>query len=308
MTIEEMNRIRRETGVTYQRICQDSGVPISTVAKVLGGATKNPRMETVKALERTLRDYQKMYAPGSSAAGNVQYTYAGDKKADDGLQYTYAAGKGSCSMVKESFWQYGNAAAKDRRVFTTADRDALPDDRRTELIDGILYDMAAPSLIHQLLVKQLARQIDDCIAAHETDCELFFSPADVIIDRDIYTAVQPDIFIICDRKQLTEKNVQGAPAFVLEVVSPSSRRLDFSVKQAKYFASGVKEYWIVDSDKRRITVLNFMAMRGETEDGNETEVYSFDDTIPVIISEGRCRIDMKKISAHLSRVFPESAQ
>lgn len=294
MTIEEMNRIRLETGVTYQRISLDSGVPISTVAKVLGGSTKNPRMETVDALERTLRGYQKMYASEKDADRNAQFTYPSDTTHFTGL--------------RESSWQFGHTAARDRRVFTTADRDTLPEDRRTELIDGVLYDMAAPSLVHQSLIKQIARQIDDCIETHQADCELFFSPADVIIDRDIYTAVQPDLFIVCEREQLTKENVQGAPAFVLEVVSPASRRMDFSVKQTKYLEAGVKEYWIIDPDKKRITVLNFMAMRGETEDGNETEVYSFDDTIPVIISESKCRIDMRKISAHLSRIFPDWAQ
>lgn len=363
MTIEEMNEIRRETGVTYQQICFDSGVPMSTVAKVLSGATKNPRIGTMRALETVLARYKmehewkKASAAGErasneaeqdagvlydGAAGHAARLPAGvsdgsnaatsgkglsvwNKKEETGFNAHLANESGSgaesagyssvyagslpertAGCLRETPYVYGSEASKGLRRFTTADRDALPEERRTELIDGVLYDMASPSVVHQDLILQIARQFEDCMDAHPSDCHLFISPADVMLDRDIYTAVVPDLFIICDREQLTVKNIQGAPAFILEVLSPSSRMRDFTVKLEKYKSSGVKEYWIVDPIKKSVTVFNLMLLRGETEEGSEIEKYTFDDSVPVIISNGSCSIDMKKAAAHLDRVFGEA--
>ena len=89
--------------------------------------------------------------------------------------------------------------------------------------------------------------------------------------------VEPDISIICDKSKLTEKGCLGAPDWIIEIVSPGSRQMDYFTKLFKYRTAGVREYWIVDSLKNRITVYNF-----ELESTGE---YNFNDSIKVGIYE-----------------------
>lgn len=99
--------------------------------------------------------------------------------------------------------------------------------------------------------------------------------------------MEPDISVICDKNKLTEKGCNGAPDWIIEVVSPSSIRIDYVIKLFKYRTAGVKEYWIVDSDKNRIMVYNF-----ETENIYE---YSFSDIVSAGIYDD-LEIDFDKIN------------
>lgn len=74
---------------------------------------------------------------------------------------------------------------------------------------------------------------------------------------DDKTYVEPDISIICDKNKLTDKDCSGAPDFIIEIVSPSSRKMDYSTKNTLYFESGVREYWIVDPAKQRTTIYQY---------------------------------------------------
>ncbi len=84
--------------------------------------------------------------------------------------------------------------------------------------------------------------------------------------------------MICDPSKLDEKGCHGAPDWIIEIVSPGSRSMDYYKKLFKYSSAGVREYWIVDSEKNRITVYNF-----EQDDMQE---YSFGEDVPVGIYEG----------------------
>lgn len=87
--------------------------------------------------------------------------------------------------------------------------------------------------------------------------------------------MEPDISVICNLDKLDEKGCNGAPDWVVEIVSPSSHRMDYFIKLFKYRSAGVREYWIVDPDKNRITVWCF--------DEENTEEYTFSDTVAVNI-------------------------
>ena len=108
--------------------------------------------------------------------------------------------------------------------YTLADYYALPEDQRVELIDGYFYDMTAPVPLHQLIAGEVYRQIANYIMDHDGDCIPLISPVDVQLDCDEKTMVQPDVIILCDRDKMKDKNIYGAPEFVLEVLSPSTRR------------------------------------------------------------------------------------
>ena len=162
-------------------------------------------------------------------------------------------------------------------TYTIDDIYALPDGERAELIDGQIYFMAPPSTRHQRIVSKLNQKIANYIDVHGGDCEVFPSPFAVFLNNDDVNYVEPDISVICDSSKLDDKGCHGAPDWIIEIVSPSSKRIDYLIKLFKYRNAGVKEYWIVDAQKNRITVYNFVY--------DTIEEYSFEEDIPVGIYE-----------------------
>ena len=142
---------------------------------------------------------------------------------------------------------------------TIADIEALPEGTRAELIDGRLFLDTAPTVIHQAIVNFLVTEINIYIRSKGGKCRVFPSPFDVQLSADdIYNLVQPDISVICDRDKLSNgKRCIGAPDWVIEVVSPSTKAQDYIIKRGKYQAAGVREYWIVDPSKKRVSMCNF---------------------------------------------------
>lgn len=157
------------------------------------------------------------------------------------------------------------------RSYTVNDIYALPEGERAELIDGQIYYMAPPSRKHQRITIELCTIINNYIKSNKGLCEVNIAPFAVFLNEDDRNYVEPDISVICDKSKLTDKGCSGAPDWIIEVVSPGSRRMDYSIKLFKYRTTGVREYWIVDSEKNRITVYNL-----EHEDVDE---YTFADTI-----------------------------
>lgn len=164
-----------------------------------------------------------------------------------------------------------------KETYTIDDIYALPDGERAELIDGQIYFMAPPSTRHQRIVSKLNQKIANYIDVHGGDCEVFPSPFAVFLNNDDVNYVEPDISVICDSSKLDDKGCHGAPDWIIEIVSPSSKRIDYLIKLFKYRNAGVKEYWIVDAQKNRITVYNFVY--------DTIEEYSFEEDIPVGIYE-----------------------
>lgn len=143
--------------------------------------------------------------------------------------------------------------------FTYADYLHWPDDERWELIDGQAYAMApAPTISHQTLVGQLFRQIDEALDG--APCRALIAPLDVLLpvadeaDEQTGTIVQPDILVVCDPAKITERNVRGAPDWIIEVLSPATARYDHIIKRALYERAGVREYWLVHPVDRVITL------------------------------------------------------
>ncbi|MCM1543180.1 MAG: Uma2 family endonuclease [Blautia sp.] len=169
-------------------------------------------------------------------------------------------------------------ALRKEEVYTTIDIYALPDGERAELIDGRIYYMAPPNTKHQTLVMDLSYQITDYIRRSQGGCRVFPAPFAVFLNEDDTTYVEPDISVICDRNKITDRGCNGAPDWVIEIVSPGSRSMDYFTKLFKYRTAGVREYWIVDPIKQRVTVYFF--------EKETIEEYSFGTDIPVGIYEG----------------------
>jgi Uma2 family endonuclease len=161
--------------------------------------------------------------------------------------------------------------------YTIDDIYALPDGQRAELIDGQMYMMAPPTRRHQQILGALYRKIADYIDRKGGSCEVDIAPFAVFLNADDKNYVEPDISVICSPEKLTDKGCTGAPDWIIEIVSPGSRRTDYFTKLFKYRTAGVREYWIVDPEKNRITVYTF-----ESED---TAEYTFTDFVKAGIYE-----------------------
>lgn len=256
MTLQEMKRRRQEKGYTYAQLAEKSGIPVGTLQKIFNGETASPRYSTIQALEEALGDEP--------------------------------------LVVCEPVAGYGvSGKEKQPGEYTIEDYRALPEERRVELIDGVFYDMAAPTTFHQLLAGEIYRQISNYILDRKGKCTPFISPVDVQLDNDERTMVQPDVIIVCSRDQIVRQNVMGAPDFVLEVVSPSSKRRDYLLKLHKYQNAGVREYWLVDPGQKLVLVYFF-----------ESEVcpaiYPLEGRIPVNLFGGDLELELDRMAAWLA--------
>jgi len=138
---------------------------------------------------------------------------------------------------------------------TAAEFLQMPDDGKMhELIDGVHYVTPSPKLSHQELVGRLHLAIGTFLSTRRHLGRVFLARLDVVLSD--YDVVEPDLlFVSGDQLDiLTEANVQGAPALVIEVLSPSTRRRDEGIKRKLYDQKGVREYWLVDPKGRRVSV------------------------------------------------------
>lgn len=136
--------------------------------------------------------------------------------------------------------------------------------------------MAPPNRIHQRIVNRLSQTITNYIDANRGDCEVYPAPFAVFLNEDDKNYVEPDISVVCDQNKLDDKGCSGAPDWIIEIVSPSTERMDYGIKLFKYRSAGVREYWIVNPKTRTVNVFDF-------EHYQEFAQYSFDDEVPVCI-------------------------
>lgn len=163
--------------------------------------------------------------------------------------------------------------------YTIDDIYALPDGDRAELIEGKIFNMAPPSRRHQELIAFFTKTIGNYIDRNKGLCKVYPAPFAVFLkteenDNEYHNYVEPDISVICDPNKLNKKGCTGAPDWVIEVVSPSSRKMDYYLKLTLYQMNGVKEYWVVDPERKVIIVYNFEQMA-------PAALYHFNDKIMV---------------------------
>lgn len=158
-------------------------------------------------------------------------------------------------------------------TYTSEDYWNLPEGERAELIDGQFYMMAPPSRIHQKLISNFTQIIGSYIRSQKGNCEVYPAPFAVNLDADDKNWVEPDISVICDPSKLTDRGCSGAPDLIIEIVSPSSRTMDYMKKLLLYQKNKVREYWIVNPDTKAVTVYGF--------EKDSFGSFTFDDDVPV---------------------------
>lgn len=169
-------------------------------------------------------------------------------------------------------------ALTQTKIYTSEDYWKLPEGQRAELIDGQLYNMAPPSRAHQQLVMELSATIHNYIKTSGGSCEVYPAPFAVNLNLDDSTWVEPDINVICDKSKLSDRGCEGAPDWIIEIISPSTQSRDYLKKLWLYQKAGVREYWIVNPITRIVNVFDF-------KHDEKSIQYSFNDDIPVCIYE-----------------------
>ncbi len=122
-------------------------------------------------------------------------------------------------------------------------------DERMEIIKGHIFQMSAPNRYHQKAFGKIYVPLYNFLEGHK--CEVYGAPFDVRLpkkskeDKDIFTVVQPDVVVVCDKSKLDKRGCIGAPDIVVEILSPGNNKKELQNKYDVYEETGVKEYWIV---------------------------------------------------------------
>lgn len=178
----------------------------------------------------------------------------------------------------------------EKKIYTLDDIIALPNEMRAELIDGRIYYFERRDRRHSRIARDISYLLCKYIEDSGEPGEVFKETLGVFLKKDDLTYLLPDVYVVCDPNKIGELGCYGAPDLVIEVVSQDTRYRDCVDKLIEYASAGVREYWIVDPDKFRIAVYDFVK--------NDLTEYSFDSTVPVGIL-GHCTIDFKPFQAYL---------
>ena len=183
------------------------------------------------------------------------------------------------------------ALPQSNDYYTFSDYMSWDSEERYELINGVPYMMATPSRRHQEAVGEIFGQLREFLKGKP--CRPFVSPFGVRLNalgNDDDTVVEPDIVVVCDHSKLDDKGCNGAPDFIVEVLSPSSGRMDKFIKFQKYQKAGVREYWIVDLESKTVSA-------NTLENGKYfNTAYAYESIANVHIFEG-CQIVLKDVFA-----------
>ena len=232
-TREELIRLKKEEKLSVRRLSELSGVPEGTITKIISGETKRPRPATMDALWQVF-------------SGGLPY----------GTGFSRAV-----LQERAGRWSLCDPAAEPERAdgdggYTVSDLANLPTETRVELLDGHLFYMEAASIVHQLTAEYVSDRIKEYIRKKGGNCLTILSPG-VYREEDDKNFLIPDLALVCDRSKIRKKGIAGAPDFVLEVISPSTADRDRYLKLGKYMDMGVREYWIIDTEKKLLLAYDF---------------------------------------------------
>lgn len=275
MTLEEMKRMKQERGFSLAQLSDYSGVPLGTLQKIFSGETEHPRYSTRQALEQALLGRNDDYRDGLCGSGET-------------------TGR---SMRVEEPARYQASREKKQGEYTLEDYYTLPDERRVELIDGVIYDMSAPTFVHQQISGEIYATIRNYISRKGGSCLPMYSPVDVRLDCDDRTMVQPDVLILCDKEKIRKWGIDGAPDFCLEIISESTGRKDYIKKLQKYTDAGVKEYWIIDPYRKLLVTYCW-------KDDYLPHMYPLEGKVGMALYDGELEIDLEQI-VPLIQDYPE---
>ena len=297
MNIDEMKRIKREHGMTYEMISKESGVPLATVQKIFAGISKSPRYSTMDKLEaffmwmdtRTIEERYHEYLKDHYIP-DYGKTFSDEEVSEHVREYA--------SVRDEHTRRRWGIPYKEQGEYTKEDYYMIPGEYRVELIEGKIHKLNSPKTRHQAIVGELFRLLANYIHNGKGGCVPLLSPYSVELETKKDTVVQPDLLVICKerRKNIKIGHMYGAPDLIVEVLSPSTKKYDMLDKLHVYQISGVREYWIVDLYEKHVIVYDFSSEVTPS-------IYGFSDKVPVGIYDGDLVIDFAEIDEYMEEVY-----
>ena len=296
MDISELKNRKNKLKLTTHQLAELAGAPYSTVSKIMTGETKNPSYviidkidkalsnEEMKIRLKTYADEWQQHIKEHSKEDVDQWEFEKEYRkkhhlSDDPIPYAVS--------VTDKDYDYAMEMEKTRGKRVTAEILSMFDEKqKIELLDGRLIFNNSPTLEHQNLVMSIGKKIDRFIDDNHGKCRMINVDVDVRLDEDDYTVLIPDIMVICNPEIIRNDGVWGVPDWVVEVTSPSTKKMDYGRKMHKYLLSGVREYWIVDPQEEKVVVYT----EGELV---VAHLYSFEDEIPVYIYDGKLKIKIR---------------
>lgn len=269
MNLEQIRYCMEQKGYSYGKVAELSGISEETIEKIF-----SLKEEGTKEIKEALT---KVLLPPDPLKEIQEY--------------------GNNNMFRRDVVKESESAYQVRQGrYTVADYYAIPDGSRAELLDGVIYDMAAPDVVHQFFITKILLAFDRYITGKKGGCKVFPAPTDVQLDYDDRTMLQPDIVVVCDSSKIFRRCIMGAPDLIVEVLSPFSEKMDSKLKMEKYKNAGVREYWIVDPRLERTYVC-------WTENEDMMVVYGPEDNVPAGIFGGELTIPMKEIFAEAGKLM-----
>jgi len=269
MTINEMRKLKDEYGFSIAALADYTKVPVGTLVKIFSGETSKPREATLKALNEFFT--------------RVAVTSA--------IKYTDVMTPADSLMVRQEVAGYG---LKQNEGYTIADIEAFPEERRCELINGVIYDMAPASVPHNMIADYVGEKFKEYIKKNGGDCYVSTGQSGMFPVDDDRTFLIPDVMVTCDPKKITKKGICGAPDFVLEVSSPSNYKYDVQLKFSVYMTIGVREYWVIDAENAKFAKYVY--------EGNAyTKLGGLNEVLDVDIYDGELQIDLREIQAIIDK-------
>lgn len=180
---------------------------------------------------------------------------------------------------------------KKQGQFTIKDIEKLPDEYNIELIKGVIRLMGQPNMKHQLTAMYISGSIWNYIKKNKGKCKVMQAPALTFDNKNTSdTYLVPDVAVVCNKENINKNGIINKADFIIEIVSPGLKNKihDYKTKLNIYLSAGVREYWIVDPEKKRVTSYT-------ESDGYMPTIYGFDSVIPVGIYDGKLEIDMKDL-------------
>lgn len=284
---------KKALSLTTAEVAYMANLPVSTVSKIMTGETKHPTAITIEKIESVfhkeesrkrleayllaMKDYLMEHRDEDFSSEEFEKSY----RAKHSLENKPIA---EADSLSEPYPIWGNVALKKRLSTSVKDYFKMSiENRWVELADGNIIVNEAPGMAHQLLVKSINKQIESFIDDNAGKCQVFDMGINVRLDEEEDTILIPDILVICDKDKIKDFGILGAPDWVIEVVSPSTRQYDYKKKTYKYLSHGVRELWLVDPEKK--VVVTYI-------DGEYmmSHLYQFGDSIPVSIYDGKLKI------------------
>ena len=266
MTIEELKARKKQLNLSTKDLAYLAELPLSTVSKIFTGETKNPSYLTIEKLDATLNREEMLVRVHAYEQAMKQYFLEHPEDAGDQNKF-------------EAIYR------REHSTMTVSELADLGEQKGYQLIDGHMIVAEMAGVLHQRMVRHIGRQIEQFILDNGGDCEVFDVGVNVFLDEDDFTLVIPDIAVVCDSSMINDRGIQGAPDWIVEVVSASTRKIDYHKKLHKYMDSGVREYWIVDIDRQMVTV----CVNGEPM---QIHIFSLEQDIPVTIYDKKLLINM----------------